>query len=351
MPWISSSIKANGKIRLCCAMDSDNKELKHLVDENGQPYNVNTHGIHDIRNNNFFKKVRSDFLKGKKPAVCRSCWNKEKLGFESKRTGFLLLFKYLKYNIFEHTEKDGTIDINKFPIIYYDLRFGNLCNSRCLTCGTGNSSMFGEYVKWSNNKYYKEIKNNLDDIKELYFAGGEPLINKYYFELIDKLIESNNAKNIYLRLITNGSVMKKEFIEQWKHFKRVRIIFSIDGIEESFEKIRTPLKWNKVESNLKFFDKETTNSNVFGNIAPTVSILNVFELPEVFNWFSNSNFKNINKDILLNFLYEPFRFSIYNKIDIYEQTYQIYKPYLNSSFGYYKAILQFINKDKYESTK
>jgi len=343
MPWISSSIKANGEIRLCCAMDQDDATLKNLTDKNGQTYNVNTHGIHDIRNNDFFKKIRSDFLKGKKPAVCKSCWNKEKLGIETKRKGFLLLYKHFKYDVFEHTEEDGTIDINKFPIIYYDLRMGNLCNSRCLTCGPGNSSMFGKYIPWTNNIYYKDVKNNLDDIKELYFAGGELLINKYYFELVDKLIESGNAKNIYLRLITNASVMKKEFIDQWKHFKRARIVFSIDGIEDTFEKIRTPTKWDNVENNLKFFDKEVASSTVFGNISPTISTLNIFEMPALFNWISNSNFENIDKDILFNFLYVPTKFSIRKRIDIYEQTYEIYKPFLNGdSKHYYEKILNFI---------
>jgi sulfatase maturation enzyme AslB (radical SAM superfamily) len=213
--------------------------------------------------------------------------------------------------------------------------------------------MFGENFNWmENNRIIYDIKNNAEHIKELYFTGGEPFINKYHWELIDYLISKDLAKNIYLRYNTNGSVMKEEFVKNWKKFKRVQIGFSIDGINEIFEKIRTPLKWNKVKNNIILFDELINNlDNIESLLTPTISTLNVFHIPELINWFNNQNFKNIDNEITLNFVYSPSFYSIFNKTN-FNEVFQLYKPHLDSFYGYfYKTILQLIDKEKYESIK
>ncbi len=336
MPWINISIRPNGRYRMCCLNNI------HIENLNAQYYKPE-----DIRNNHLMKKYRKLFLEGKKIKECRNCWDLEQVGENSKR--IVLLKNYYRYtkDIFKYTELDGTIDTNKFPVIFYDLRFGNLCNGRCLICGTWNSSMFeGKTFDWINDTpiLIESIKNNKQHIRELYFAGGEPLINKQHWELIDFLIESGVSSKIYIRYSTNGSIITKEFIDKWKHFKEVRLVFSIDGIEDTFDKIRTPLKWVKVEKNLDLFEQHTSD-NVRAVISSTVSTLNVFEVPKLIKWFVNKKFNKLDDELRLNFVYEPKEFSIINKEEIYDQVYDLYEPFLEDKMGYYyKAILQHIKK-------
>jgi len=346
IPWISSSLHSGGQIRLCCIPDID----VTLQDENHKRCNISTHGVHDGRNCELIKKIRLDFLNGIKPEICNICWNKEKLGNPTKRIGLLHLYKYFKYDIFKDTNSDGSIDVNKFPIMHYDLRFGNLCNAKCMTCGSPIASTFGTYIEWSDNKYNQDLTNSIDSIKEIYFAGGEPLINKYHWDFIKLLVKKNKAKDIYIKVITNGSTMKEEYIDLWKEFKKVRVMFSIDGINETFEKIRIPLSWEKVEKNLIVFDKLTADkSNIESMICPTISILNVFKIPELHNWLLDRKFKTINNRLLINFLYNPEKYTVKNKIDIYDEVYKIYEPYLNGIYKqYFQSILRFIKGDIYE---
>ena len=65
-----------------------------------------------------------------------------------------------------------------------------------------------------------EIINSIisDDIEEVYFAGGEPLITPYHYELVDQLISMNVAEDINLRYNTNLSTVKYKSIdlaERW----------------------------------------------------------------------------------------------------------------------------------------
>lgn len=349
MPWINISVDPNGEFRPCCLMYTKTS----LKDENNNILNGADNSLEEVRNSHSLKKIRKAFINGEKLIYCKKCWDMEELNQLSKRISKIESYYKFTEDIFKYTKPDGEIQLDKFPLIWCDLRFGNLCNARCLICGSYNSSMFGENFSWmNNNRIIKDLKNCADHFKELYFTGGEPFINKYHWDLLDYLISKDLAKNIFLRYNTNGSVMKEKFIDKWSKFKRVQVGFSIDGIEETFEKIRTPLKWYKVKKNIILFDKLSNHyHNIESLFTPTISILNVFQIPELVNWFTEQKFKNISNKFGLNFVYIPNKYSIINE-DIYDEVYQLYKPYFNSSFGhYYKTILQFINKDRYEANK
>jgi len=351
MPWINISIKPNGNYRLCCL----NTKTISFRNSKQKVLNGQHHNLEEVRNNPLMKEYRKLFLKGKKFKECQKCWDLERVGEKSKR--IVLIENYWKHikDIFRYTTSDGTIDTNQFPVIFYDLRLGNLCNAKCLMCGSYNSSMFkGKTFDWANDKnvLIEDIKKNTQHIQELYFAGGEPLINKQHWDLIDFLISSGVSKKIYIRYSSNGSIIKKEFIDKWKQFKHTRLIFSIDGIEDTFEKLREPLKWDKVENNLDFFEKYS-GDNTLALFFPTISTVNVFEIPKFIKWFENKKFNKIDKDFRLNFVYEPKEFSIINKEEIYDKVYDLYEPFLEDKMGYYyKAILQHIKKGiEYESNK
>jgi len=88
--------------------------------------------------------------------------------------------------------------------------------------------------------------------RKVYVNGGEPTLhNKSLTAMLNALVESGQASNIELWLNTNTTIFDSNFYELLDKFKQIRLMLSIDGIEESFEYIRYPAKWNIVDSNIK----------------------------------------------------------------------------------------------------
>jgi sulfatase maturation enzyme AslB (radical SAM superfamily) len=99
------------------------------------------------------------------------------------------------------------------------------------------------------------------------------------------------SKNIDLFVSTNAT---HKLTDTWRkiltNFNNVIINTSIDGISDRFTYMRHPGKWSDAEENIKsFFELQQTNSNI--NVVPviTVSALNVYYVPEVFDYFKQYN--------------------------------------------------------------
>jgi len=327
-PWITTFVPPDGQFQICCQMIFGNFSCK---DKNNKTYNAETHIYKDVINCDALKNIRLRFLNGEKPKECKQCWDHEKFGLASLRKQLLEAYLNCTKDVFKYTNSIGEINYKDFPIIFYDLRFSNLCNCRCITCGEIYSSMFNELIDWSsnkNNQFIKEIKNNASNIKSLYFTGGEPMINKNHWELIDYLIETGYSKNIYVRYNTNGTTIKKSMIKKWEQFQLVIVGFSIDAIGDLFEKMRTPAKWKNIEKKLDLFDREISSNNINGIITPTISSLNINNLPDLLRWFLRKKYKHINS-FIPHMLYYPENYSIIKKITIYIKNYSKLKEFLN----------------------
>jgi organic radical activating enzyme len=156
-----------------------------------------------------------------------------------------------------------------------------------------DASTFNNY--WHENPaFWEQVYDQIPNIKQLYFAGGEPLLIKEHRKFLDEIINRGYAKNITLRYNTNGILINEEIISVWKQFKKVKVGFSIDGLESRGHYIRYPLDWNTVEQNLKLLDQAP--DNIQTNIAFAVQILNIKHVPEFIKWKVKSNFKKINFD-------------------------------------------------------
>ena len=90
--------------------------------------------------------------------------------------------------------------------------------------------------------------------------------------------------------------LPERVLEMWKKFKQVRVGASIDGFGPMVEYQRWPLKWNQAYKNLKKLDEVCKqNWNIFAWLACTVTVYNVFHIPEFMWWkLKESNFKKIN---------------------------------------------------------
>lgn len=302
LPWIHLFVSTTGTLRPCCV----SKEFDHR-------YKIHKEGIKDFWNSSHMRELRLSLLNGEEPEVCSVCWNKEANGDNfSKRLGELSMFKD-KINIddlIDSTDNKGYVADN---IVSYDLRLGNLCNLKCVMCNPNSSSkwledkpILGKYentgfsefslpnLKWpKHDELWNYLHSNYESIKLMHFAGGEPLLHKQHNDLLKSLVEKGYAKNIFLKYNTNITILPDELFDLWKHFKRVDLWCSIDGIGILNEYIRYPSTWHEILESLERLDDTPSNTNV--RINTTISALNIEYIPEFYDFIVNQMYKKIGR--------------------------------------------------------
>lgn len=151
--------------------------------------------------------------------------------------------------------------------------------------------LFNNY--WHENpEFWEQIYDQIPNIKQLYFAGGEPLLIKEHKMFLKEIIRRGYADKISLRYNTNGILVNDEIIEIWEQFKKVKVGISLDGLHERVGYIRYPTDFAEVEKNL--WRLENTSDKIRTNIALAVQILNIKHIPEFIKWKVNSGFKKLN---------------------------------------------------------
>ena len=148
-------------------------------------------------------------------------------------------------------------------------------------------------IWYEKSEFWDDIFEQIPNITQLYFAGGEPLMIKEHRRFLDEIIKRGYAKNISLRYNSNGIFVNKDIINVWSQFKRVRYAFSIDGIFERNHYIRYPTNWKDIERSLWLMD--ATPDNIHCAIACTVQVFNVKHIIDFAKWKLMQGFKKINK--------------------------------------------------------
>lgn len=242
----------DGNIRPCCVIDWSYSKP-----------------ITELSNPNRFEDL------GIKNKACQVCLKKEAAGITSRRQYHIMLEK-------QKPSPSGSIQ-------FLDIRNTNLCNARCQFCGPHHTNQWpGAVLRKQSFQQYLDIIAN-PDLIEIYFAGGEPLLSKDHAELLQLLIDRNISSTINLRYSTNLSVLKYkdiDFINAWKQFKSVTVMPSADGINETYEFIRTGLVWSTFEANLNTLKQ----NNVSIKILLTLCSLNIFTLNETIEYFRRNNY-------------------------------------------------------------
>lgn len=156
---------------------------------------------------------------------------------------------------------------------------------------TWDQSQFNNY--WHENPdFWNEMYKQIPNLKQVYFAGGEPLLIKEHKRFLEEIINQGYADKILIRYNTNGLLINDEIIELWKQFKKVKVGFSIDAVGDRNYYIRYPSDWETIEKNLHKLDN--TPDNIQVSIATAIQILNVKHLPELAKWKIKQNFKKVN---------------------------------------------------------
>lgn len=328
LPWINISTRANGDLRVCCHANQGPTRGIYKK-EDGKNYNLHRDNITDAINSPLAKDIRKTMLDGKWHAECVRCVREEKAGMKSRRINDGERFaKHLTWeDAVKHTAEDGTIDLEHIKQTYYDIRLGNFCNLKCRMCSPMDSSawyddynkMYNKEEFWDthgtvkmfkNNKgkftatdydwvmkdhFWENLQENVAGMQHVYLVGGEPLIIEKHYEFLNYCVEQGHSKNITLEYNTNLTNIQPRALELWKNFKEVQFGISMDGIGDTLEYVRNPLKSSLIEKNLKKLDEVGTESmNFRAWIAFTIGSLNAFHLPEFLKWKIEQDFSIIS---------------------------------------------------------
>lgn len=298
-------IDAEGDFKVCCLANFDD-DFGMARDENDKVMNIMTHDIEDAINSKTHKEHRLQLANNEKPKRCRNCYDSEdstrgvKEWGESARRGRSKRQRVLwqtgtsikEYVKFEQAEKMTNSDgSTSAKVVNLDIRFGNLCNQKCIMCSPQHSNLwyedwvaigygepqynreektykkgkFKEYplvednhgrIKmqglvnwWETDVWWKKFEKIAPSLRYIYFTGGEPLVVPAMQKCLDILIDKGYAKDIQLRYDTNLSVINNKVIDKWKHFKNIFLCVSIDDTDERYNLIRFPGNYERVKRN------------------------------------------------------------------------------------------------------
>ena len=243
-------------------------------------------------------QVRQQMLDGVRPEACNVCWNLEDAGIISDRQlKNSMLDHYTNQDISQlyQRSKDGL-----FSTVSYKIDTSTICNATCVTCGPGSSSAWQQLEK-KNKKTIFSIKPSMDEAivanlinyntaVSINFRGGEPLLSKTNFVVLERLIKHNNT-DCFVSFTTNGSITPSDYqLSLLKQFRNLDFNFSIDGVGKVFEYMRYPLTWNKLLENLDFCKQHRIPISA----SYTISNLNILHHKETTQWFKEHNINYIN---------------------------------------------------------
>ena len=317
LPWISLETSPIGTVRPCCLAEEE------IVDDHGDKFDLNTASFVNIQNSQYMQKLRQDFLNVQQPSTCRKCWREERAGRTSKRMHTLDRLKHML------PDQSWTADAK--PLMFLDLKLGNICNLKCRICGSWSSSQFaveelanlGPYEDRKSNHHYQMLKQGawpkenltfwneidqvVDQIRYIEFTGGEPFMIQEHFDMLQKLVDRGIAGNIEIHYNTNGTQYPEDADAIWQHFKLVEIAFSIDDVGERFEYQRTNALWKEVCRNIGWFRTLREHySNIRLQVCSTVNVFNVLYLEELSQWIDQQAFNFV----YWNMMHEAYYFSI-----------------------------------------
>lgn len=278
-PWIHLHAWPNGNAYPCC-----------MTPPSFVAGNLENNSIQEISNSELMTSIRRNIIQDTPAESCQRCYELEKSGSGSLRT--YMNQKFSKHNgEVLKTKSDGKID--KLKMAYVDIRFSNVCNFKCRTCGLALSSgwfdddrilkphsiepKIQKLIEKSAD-LWTQFDNFIDDIEEINFVGGEPMFTDEHWKILNEL-DRRGMHDVALKYNTNFSTFKyKEYdaIELWKKFKNVEVKASLDGSHERGEYIRKGLRWEKAVENRKRMINEVPH--VQFQINCTVSNMNVWHV-------------------------------------------------------------------------
>lgn len=251
-------------------------------------------------------KERELMKRGIRPPGCNYCWKFEDNGSMSDRY-------YKSANTLWSYKFVDRLETNTPNPTYFEVAFDSTCNLKCMYCSPESSSKWMEEIKrfgaYGTSDSFNSIepleKSNLipiaqkeynpyveafwkwwpelsNDLKEFRITGGEPLLSKNTWKVLDSLIEEPK-NHLILGVNTNLSVEPKlidKFVEKLQVLEnkvsRMEVYTSCEAAGKQAEYIRFGLNYKEFLENCDKVLSETKKTYL--TFMTTINALSIFSL-------------------------------------------------------------------------
>ncbi len=291
LPWTGFELEPDGVVKNCIIS-------KETIG------NIHQNSIEDILQSKKNLEIKAQMLNKEFPNNCAGCYFQEK----DRATSFESISSRLYYakELGPHINNNLLDNKNNFDLSHVDLRWTNHCNQACVYCGPEYSSKWatelGETIK-SNKQAKDQVKKyvfkNIKKLKNIYLAGGEPMLMNDNKEFLTLLLEHN--PDVHIRVNTNLSSTKTGVFQLLCKFKNVHWTVSVESMDKEYEYIRYHGSWKDFIKNLKHI--QTLNHKISFNML--YFILNYKSIFDCIDYFKSIGFHN-NSFILGPLIYPLF---------------------------------------------
>lgn len=294
LPWLHFYFNPQGQVNPCCVSDID-----YPLGDYSKDINFNSKEI---------VAFRQSMIDGVPVPQCTGCYKQEKNNVISFRQQFNQRFA-------KFIPAKPTALVEEFKLRYLDIRLSNLCNLKCRMCSGKFSSriadedfkLWGDAELFANNnntqhqdKIIALVADNIDYIEQVYFAGGEPLLNETHYTLLDMFL-TDSKQHIDIVYNTNFSMIDRA-LGYWNQFDNVTVGASIDLMGPAADYVRNGVDYNTLEHNYRKLVEQCPD--VQFNITSVLSLYNAFNLCELQkHWITNLGISS--KQLSFNLLLTP----------------------------------------------
>lgn len=305
LPWIHLHAWPDGRAYPCCLA-----KAAHPVG------NFKQHSMREIWNQEPMRALRQNMLADRACRECGDCYEQEAAGFASMRNNSNKSFGH-HIDLIDQTLPDGSLP--DMRLHYWDVRFSNICNLKCRSCGSIFSSRWHDddvkiwgkelrprvsFAGRHEEDIWEQMQEHVPHLDQIYFAGGEPLIMEEHNRILKLLIEKGNTRVrlIYNTNLTELKFKKESVLDLWKHFPTVCVAASLDDMGDRASIIRSGTDWTRVEQNIRDLKRECPHIDFM--ISPTLSIMNIWNFVPFHRYMVESGFIRA-QDFNLNILQGP----------------------------------------------
>jgi len=353
-PWIHLHAFPTGEAYPCCLA-----EMHHPVG------NTKDNSIIEIANSEKMNSLRNDMINGVERPECGKCYEQEKFGFFSMRQSANKHFGHYIKRVHD-TREDGSYP--EFNITYLDIRFSNLCNLKCRSCGHIFSSQWHkDHIKLTQREYWNQIKDdlwpthpptkqsefdelpetiqielkekyrgeifkfmnmeknipvlnvagrhesdmleqvmdNIDSIEQIYWAGGEPLVMEEHYKILNEIIDRGRSDEVRLVYNSNFTKLNLKDIHVFDMWKKFRQV----SVGASLDAMGKHAEY--IRKGTKWKDVENNRLKMLKEvphvdfyISPTLSIMNALHITDFHRDWVEKGFLK-HQDININILQDP----------------------------------------------
>ena len=293
------------RVTPCCNMKNDDDDpmgVQPLIDQGAS--------LHDIFKSVQFNELRKDLLSGIQNPACEYCWRMEERTGQSPRTTAI---EPLAMSRVQTTPKLKKIDT----------MIDESCNLRCRMCTPSvSNSLRQDYnrvleldlplpeyytTKQSqsqadvhgtktffapNQQYIDEIIELSDTIHELKVTGGEPTTSSAFWYIVNNI---QNPENLKIHLTTNATKFNHLFLDSMAMFGERHFTLSIDGTRSTYEYIRHPAQWRRIENNIEQLCSTQPADTTQIHICTVLSVYNMLNIRNLVDWIQQHNWYSEHK--------------------------------------------------------